>query len=161
MQDSVWYRDRGGPGGPARSDAAACAVRHPGPGSVLRPLSAVDGIDLAFGRGEIYGFLGPNGAGKSTPVRVLCTLLRPHGGGAFVAGHDVARRPAGGPAAHRCRAPRDGARRPPDRPRAPHASRAASTASERLEIRNRLTRCSTWSTSAMRSIGGSAPTRAG
>jgi ABC-2 type transport system ATP-binding protein len=54
------------------------------------PLTAVDGIDLAVKRGEIYGFLGPNGAGKSTVVRILCTLLRPHGGVARVAGHDVA-----------------------------------------------------------------------
>jgi ABC-2 type transport system ATP-binding protein len=56
-------------------------------------LTAVDGIDLAVRRGEIYGFLGPNGAGKSTAVRVLCTLLRPHGGAACVAGHDVAVEP--------------------------------------------------------------------
>jgi ABC-2 type transport system ATP-binding protein len=45
------------------------------------------------GGSPIYGFLGPNGAGKSTAVRVLCTLLRPHGGVAFVAGHDVASHP--------------------------------------------------------------------
>ena len=32
---------------------------------------AVDGIDLAVSKGEIYGFLGPNGAGKSTIVRML------------------------------------------------------------------------------------------
>ena len=56
-------------------------------------LNAVDGIDLSVRRGEIYGFLGPNGAGKSTAVRMLCTLLRPHEGVAFVAGHDVARHP--------------------------------------------------------------------
>ena len=50
---------------------------------------AVDGVDLAVPRGEIYGFLGPNGAGKSTTVRVLCTLLAPTAGAATVAGHDV------------------------------------------------------------------------
>ena len=50
---------------------------------------AVDGVDLAVPRGEIYGFLGPNGAGKSTTVRVLCTLLAPTAGSATVAGHDV------------------------------------------------------------------------
>ena len=50
---------------------------------------AVDGVDLAVPRGEIYGFLGPNGAGKSTMVRVLCTLLAPTAGSACVAGHDV------------------------------------------------------------------------
>jgi ABC-2 type transport system ATP-binding protein len=56
-------------------------------------VTAVDGIDLTVPVGEIYGFLGPNGAGKSSLVRVLCTLLRPHGGAAYVAGHDVAREP--------------------------------------------------------------------
>ena len=56
-------------------------------------LTAVDGVDLEIGRGEIYGFLGPNGAGKSTTVRVLCTLLSPTGGQAVVAGYDVATQP--------------------------------------------------------------------
>jgi ABC-2 type transport system ATP-binding protein len=55
--------------------------------------TAVDGVDLDIGRGEIYGFLGPNGAGKSTLVRVLCTLLRPSAGTATVAGHDVVEHP--------------------------------------------------------------------
>jgi ABC-2 type transport system ATP-binding protein len=52
---------------------------------------AVDGVDLAVQRGEIYGFLGPNGAGKSTTTRMLCTLTTLTGGRAMVAGHDVAR----------------------------------------------------------------------
>jgi ABC-2 type transport system ATP-binding protein len=52
-------------------------------------IPAVDGIDLEVRRGEIYGFLGPNGAGKSTFIRVLCTLLHPTSGSAFVAGYDV------------------------------------------------------------------------
>jgi ABC-type sulfate/molybdate transport systems ATPase subunit len=39
--------------------------------------------------GEIFGFLGPNGAGKSTTIGMLCTLVRPTGGHARVAGHDV------------------------------------------------------------------------
>lgn len=50
---------------------------------------AVDGVDLAVSRGEIYGFLGPNGAGKSTCVRILTTLLLPSSGRARVAGYDV------------------------------------------------------------------------
>lgn len=52
-------------------------------------LVAVDGVDLAVQRGEVFGFLGPNGAGKSTTVRMLTTLLRPSAGTARVAGHDV------------------------------------------------------------------------
>ena len=54
---------------------------------------AVDGVDLAVRRGEIYGFLGPNGAGKSTTTRMLCTLTALNGGRATVAGYDVARQP--------------------------------------------------------------------
>jgi ABC-2 type transport system ATP-binding protein len=54
-------------------------------------IRAVDGLDLEVREGEIYGFLGPNGAGKTTVVRILTTLLRPTGGRAFVAGHDVVR----------------------------------------------------------------------
>jgi len=52
-------------------------------------LTAVDGICLSVGEGEIFGFLGPNGAGKSTTVRMLVTLLRPTAGVARVAGFDV------------------------------------------------------------------------
>ncbi|HEX2699046.1 MAG TPA: ATP-binding cassette domain-containing protein [Acidimicrobiales bacterium] len=54
---------------------------------------AVDGLDLSIREGEIYGFLGPNGAGKTTTVRMLCTLLAPTGGRAYVAGYDVASHP--------------------------------------------------------------------
>ncbi|HWH14527.1 MAG TPA: ATP-binding cassette domain-containing protein, partial [Miltoncostaeaceae bacterium] len=58
-------------------------------------IRAVDGVDLVVRTGEVYGFLGPNGAGKSTTVRMLCTLLRPTGGRARVAGFDVASEAAG------------------------------------------------------------------
>lgn len=57
-------------------------------------IRAVDGVDLAVERGEVFGFLGPNGAGKSTMVRMLVTLLRPTGGRARVAGHDLIEDPA-------------------------------------------------------------------
>lgn len=52
-------------------------------------VKAVRGVDLEVAEGEIYAFLGPNGAGKTTTVRMLTTLLRPTGGTAVVAGHDV------------------------------------------------------------------------
>lgn len=54
---------------------------------------AVDRINLEARTGEVVGFLGPNGAGKSTTIRMLCGLLRPTAGQAFVAGFDVAREP--------------------------------------------------------------------
>ncbi len=40
-------------------------------------LTAVDGVGLHVGRGEIYGFLGLNGAGKSTTIRMLLGMARP------------------------------------------------------------------------------------
>src|SRR4051794_21368528 len=55
---------------------------------------AVAGVDLRVEGGEIYAFLGPNGAGKTTTVRMLTTLLRPTGGSATVAGHDVVKEAA-------------------------------------------------------------------
>jgi ABC-2 type transport system ATP-binding protein len=51
--------------------------------------TAVDHIDLAVPKGEIYGFLGPNGAGKSTTIRMLCTLLKPTSGTGKVAGFNI------------------------------------------------------------------------
>jgi ABC-2 type transport system ATP-binding protein len=54
-------------------------------------VEAVRGIDLEVPVGETFGFLGPNGAGKSTTIGMLCTLVKPSGGSAEVAGHDVVR----------------------------------------------------------------------
>jgi daunorubicin resistance ABC transporter ATP-binding subunit len=50
---------------------------------------AVRDLDLQVDVGTVVALLGPNGAGKTTTVRMLATLLRPDGGRAWVAGHDV------------------------------------------------------------------------
>jgi ABC-2 type transport system ATP-binding protein len=55
--------------------------------------TAVNDVSFSVGAGEIFGYLGANGAGKSTTIRMLCGLLRPTGGHARVAGHDVDREP--------------------------------------------------------------------
>jgi ABC-2 type transport system ATP-binding protein len=54
-------------------------------------VEAVRGVGFAVTTGEVFGFLGPNGAGKTTTINMLCTLARPTGGSARVAGHDVVR----------------------------------------------------------------------
>ncbi|MDP2727138.1 MAG: ATP-binding cassette domain-containing protein, partial [Dehalococcoidia bacterium] len=41
------------------------------------------------GKGEVFGFLGPNGAGKTTTISMLCTLLRPTEGRAWINGYEV------------------------------------------------------------------------
>ena len=56
-------------------------------------LTALDALNLEITRGEIFGLVGPDGAGKTTTVRLLCGLLDPDQGQAWVAGHDVAREP--------------------------------------------------------------------
>jgi ABC-2 type transport system ATP-binding protein len=50
---------------------------------------AVRGVSFEVEPGEVFGFLGPNGAGKTTTINMLCTLAKPTGGQALVAGHDV------------------------------------------------------------------------
>jgi len=52
---------------------------------------AVDSLDLKIRDGEVFGFIGPNGAGKTTTVRMLCCLISPTSGTAFLDGLDVSR----------------------------------------------------------------------
>jgi ABC-2 type transport system ATP-binding protein len=52
-------------------------------------ITAVDGLNLEIGWGELFGLLGPNGAGKTTTINMLCTLLNPTQGSAIVDGHDI------------------------------------------------------------------------
>jgi ABC-2 type transport system ATP-binding protein len=50
---------------------------------------AVQDLGLEVQEGEVFGFLGPNGAGKTTTVRMLCALIAPSEGEAWVAGHQL------------------------------------------------------------------------
>lgn len=52
-------------------------------------VTAVDGLDLAVRRGEIYGFLGANGAGKTTTMKMLVGLLRPDTGQVWIDGYEM------------------------------------------------------------------------
>jgi len=59
----------------------------------FKELTAVDGLDLAVRRGEIFGLVGPDGAGKTTTIRMLCAIMAPSAGWARVAGFDSVRQP--------------------------------------------------------------------
>jgi ABC-2 type transport system ATP-binding protein len=56
--------------------------------------TALGGVDLEIGAGELVGLLGPNGAGKSTLVKIACGLVRPSGGRAEVCGAPAGSREA-------------------------------------------------------------------
>jgi ABC-2 type transport system ATP-binding protein len=52
-------------------------------------ITAVEGLNLEVEEGEIFGLLGPNGAGKTTLISMLCTILKPTSGRAWVNGFDI------------------------------------------------------------------------
>lgn len=58
-------------------------------------VTAVRGLDLSVGRGEVVAFLGPNGAGKTTTIDLLLGLSSPTAGTVEVFGlepHEAVRR---------------------------------------------------------------------
>jgi len=58
---------------------------------VPKSLVAVDQVTFSVPKGEIFGLLGPNGAGKTTTIKMLCTLITPTSGDAFVNGFSIAK----------------------------------------------------------------------
>jgi ABC-2 type transport system ATP-binding protein len=50
---------------------------------------ALDSVDLAIEKGEIFALLGPNGAGKTTLIGVICGTVSMTSGKVLVDGHDV------------------------------------------------------------------------
>ncbi|BCJ31348.1 ABC transporter ATP-binding protein [Actinocatenispora sera] len=56
--------------------------------------TALAGLDLTVGPGEIVGLIGHNGAGKTTFVEITAGLTRPDAGTVEIAGIDAVRHPA-------------------------------------------------------------------
>ncbi len=91
----------GGPGGESKLAEKAPLVKNDDkPAIVAENLTkkfgnytAVDNISLTVKKGEIFGLLGPNGAGKTTTFKMLCGLLHPTSGKAFVNGLDLEKAP--------------------------------------------------------------------
>jgi len=56
-------------------------------------VTALRGITMQVGRGEVFGLLGPNGAGKSTLVKIIMTVIRPTHAVGTVLGNAVGHKP--------------------------------------------------------------------
>ncbi|MFC1917689.1 ATP-binding cassette domain-containing protein [Chloroflexota bacterium] len=68
---------------------ATLAIEANGLQKQYENVTAVRGVDLQVGRGEIFGLVGADGAGKTTTIRMLCTLLLPSAGEAKILGMDT------------------------------------------------------------------------
>jgi ribosome-dependent ATPase len=73
---------------PASAEAAP-AIEARGLTRAFGDFVAVDRVDLAVGRGEIFGFLGSNGCGKTTTMKMLTGLLPATTGEARLFGRPV------------------------------------------------------------------------
>ena len=51
--------------------------------------TAVNGVDIAMPRGQVWGCLGPNGSGKTTTIRMICGLLTASEGTGRALGFDI------------------------------------------------------------------------
>ena len=63
-------------------------ARHP---LRMESITALNGVNLQVEEGELFGILGPNGAGKTTLIKLLCTLILPDAGEAWVNGYNIFR----------------------------------------------------------------------
>ncbi len=70
-------------------NSAAVMIETRGLGRDFGRVRAVEALDLAIGRGEIFGLVGPDGSGKTTTLRLLAAIMDPTRGWAKVAGFDT------------------------------------------------------------------------
>ncbi len=52
-------------------------------------VKAVDGVDFAVNRGEIFGIIGPDGGGKTTTLRLLSGIMKHEQGSAIILGRKL------------------------------------------------------------------------
>lgn len=87
----------GGPGGyselaekmPVFKEKNEAIVEAKGLTKKFGSFTAANHITFRIQAGEIFGLLGPNGAGKSTTFKMMCGLLKPTSGEAYVEGYNL------------------------------------------------------------------------
>ena len=52
-------------------------------------VTALDGLNMEIGHGQLYGFVGPNGAGKTTTIKIITGLLKAEEGSVVINGEDA------------------------------------------------------------------------
>lgn len=80
------------PAGAARPDAPGSpepVISVTGLSRSFGDVTAVRGLDLSVGAGEMFGLVGPDGAGKSTIIRMLVGILGPDSGSGTILGRDL------------------------------------------------------------------------
>lgn len=65
------------------------AIKTVGLTKKYKDVTAVDGLSLEVGEGELFALLGVNGAGKTTTIKMLSCVTRPTSGDAFLQGRSV------------------------------------------------------------------------
>jgi simple sugar transport system ATP-binding protein len=75
--------------GPVPAGNASTVLRTEGITKRFGALTALRGIDMHLGRGEVLGLVGDNGAGKSTFVKILCGFHRPDAGKMYIEEEEV------------------------------------------------------------------------
>jgi ABC-2 type transport system ATP-binding protein len=78
----------------AADTASTPAIELDGIVKTFGRTTALDGLSLTVGRGELVGLLGPNGAGKTTAIKLLLGLARPTQGSGRVLGAPLGDRAA-------------------------------------------------------------------
>lgn len=58
-----------------------------------KTVTALQSVNLRIDKGDLFGLLGSNGAGKTTLIKILCTLVLPSSGTAYINGLDVRSKP--------------------------------------------------------------------
>lgn len=70
-----------------------CVIKAENLTKIYGEFTAADHINFSIKKGEIFGLLGPNGAGKSTSFKMMCGLLKPTSGQAYIMGVNMLEHP--------------------------------------------------------------------